>query len=316
MSTRPLKLFTGNANPKLAAAIADHLGLPLADMTVARFSDSETQVQINESVRGADVFIIQPTCTPVNETLMELLVIMDAMRRASASRVVPVIPYYGYARQDKKTRPREPITSKLVADLLTAAGADRMLCIDLHAGSIQGFLNVPVDHLMGAPILADHLIERGMSGDAVVVVSPDVGGVAAARVFADRLGSPLAIISKRRPRPNVCEVLEIIGELDVEKAVMIDDLIDTAGTMVEGAKSLIARGIREVCCCATHAVLSGNAVQMIEDSAIGELVVTDTVPVPQEKRTHKTTVLSVAPLLAEAIHRVHEDRSVSELFRS
>jgi len=316
VTDRPLKLFTGNANRQLAAAIAEHLGIPLGDMTVGRFSDGEIRVQINENVRGVDAFIIQPTCTPVNETLMELLVIMDAARRASAARIVPVVPYYGYARQDKKMRPREPITAKLVADLMMAAGAQRLLCIDLHAQPIQGFFNVPVDHLMAAPILTDDLAARGLCGDRVAVVSPDVGGVAAARVFANRLNSPLVIISKRRPRPNVAEALEVIGELNVEKAVIVDDMIDTGGTVLQAADALVDRGIREVYACATHGVLSDSAVERLEESPICEVIVTDTVPVREGKKSDKIRVLSVAPLLADAIRRVHEDRSVSELFRS
>jgi ribose-phosphate pyrophosphokinase len=308
-----MRILTGNANPALAAAIAGRLGVSLASMQVTYFADREIRITINESVRGDDVFVIQPTCPPTSENLMELLIILDALKRASPARVTAVLPYYGYARQEKKVKPREPITAKLVADLITVAGVDRILAVDLHVQSIQGFFNCPVDHLLAGPLLADYLIQHGMGGEDTTVVSPDVGGVGTAKAFADRLRSPLAIIAKRRPEPNQVEVMEVIGELH-EKAIIMDDMIDTGGSVIQGAQALIARGVKKVCVCATHAVLSGDACRRLQDSPISEVVVTDTIPMALEKCTPKIKVISVAPLLAEAIRRVHSDTSVSAIF--
>jgi ribose-phosphate pyrophosphokinase len=283
-------------------------------MDVGRFSDGEIWVRIEESVRGDDVFVIQPTCPPTAENLMELLIILDALKRASARRTTAVIPYYGYARQEKKIKPREPISAKLVADLISVAGADRILTVDLHVQSIQGFFDIPVDHLPAGPILADDLVSRSFAGQDTVVVSPDVGGVGTAKALADRLNSPLAIIVKRRPEVNQVEILEVIGELEGRRVVLIDDIIDTGRSIVSAARAVAMRGAAEIRAYATHAVFSGDCVQLLEDSPIAEVVVTDTIPVPEEKRIAKVRVLSVAPILAEAIRRVHGNLSVSTLF--
>jgi ribose-phosphate pyrophosphokinase len=308
-----LKLFSGGGNPSLAREIASLLDVPLAEMTIFRFADGEVGVRIEESVRGQDAFIIQPTSPPVNENLMELLVIVDALRRASADRITAVIPYFGYARQDRKTRPREPISAKLVANLLVAAGCHRILTVDLHAGQIWGFFDIPLDHLPARPILADYIARKDLPNP--VVVSPDVGGVPRAREFARRLGAPLAIIDKRRDRPNqVTDVVHVIGKVHRRTAILVDDIVDTAGTLTVGARALVRRGVNAVYACATHALLSGPAAERLDRSSIQELVVTNTIPVPSERRPPNLTVLSVAPLLAEAIRRVHEDRSVSQLF--
>lgn len=309
-----LKLLTGNANPELAAEIAGILGIELCKMTVCRFSDGEIQVKIEESIRGADAFVIQPTSAPVNDHLMELLIILDALKRASAVRTTVVMPYYGYARQDKKVKPREPVTAKLVADLLQVAGANRILTIDLHADQIQAFFDLPVDHLYGGPIIARYLIEHGLADSDLVVVSPDVGGVARARKFAEILKAPIAIITKRRPEPNKSEVMEIIGDVAGRRAIMIDDMIDTAGSIVQGAFALKERGAKEVYACCTHPVLSAGAAERIANSPIKAVVTTNTIMVPPERRPPNLTVLSVAPLLADAISRIHTNRSVSELF--
>ncbi|MGC8833866.1 MAG: ribose-phosphate diphosphokinase [Armatimonadota bacterium] len=309
-----LKLLTGNANPELAAEIAGILGIELCKMTVCRFSDGEIQVKIEESIRGADAFVIQPTSAPVNDHLMELLIILDALKRASAVRTTVVMPYYGYARQDKKVKPREPVTAKLVADLLQVAGANRILTIDLHADQIQAFFDLPVDHLYGGPIIARYLIEHGLADSDLVVVSPDVGGVARARKFAEILKAPIAIITKRRPEPNKSEVMEIIGDVAGRRAIMIDDMIDTAGSIVQGAFALKERGAKEVYACCTHPVLSAGAAERIANSPIKAVVATNTIMVPPERRPPNFTVLSVAPLLASAITRIHTNRSVSELF--
>jgi len=309
---RRLKIFTGNANPELAEEIAQYLGVTVGAAKVTRFSDGEIQVKINESVRGADVFVIQPTSTPVNENLMELLVMIDAVRRASARRITAVLPYYGYARQDRKTRARDPITAKLVANILTASGARRVICMDLHAGQIQGFFDIPVDHLPGVPILAEYILQSGLTN--VVVVSPDLGGVTRARDLAERIGAPIAIIDKRRPEPNVAEVTSIIGGIHGKTVVMIDDIIDTAGTITKGAAALKQWGAKEIYVCCTHAVLSGPAVKRLSEAPIKEVVITNTIPVSKEKIIDKIKVLSVAPLLGEAIVRIHEDLSVSKLF--
>jgi len=310
---RRLKLFSGGGNPALAHEIAEALEVPIAEMTSFRFADGEIGVRIEESVRGEDVFVIQPTCPPVNEHLMELLVIIDALRRASAERITAVIPYFGYARQDRKMRPREPISAKLVANLLTAAGCHRILTVDLHAGQIWGFFDIPLDHLPSRMILGDYIARKGLEN--LVIVSPDVGGVPRAREFARQLGAPIAIIDKRRDRPNqVKEVVHVIGKVHRKTAILVDDIVDTAGTLTVGAQALIKRGVAGVYACATHALLTGPAVQRISASSIQELVVTNTIPLPPDRRIDKVTVLSVAPLLAEAIRRVHEDRSVSQLF--
>jgi len=309
---RRLKIFTGNANAELAEEIAQYLGVTVGAAKVTRFSDGEIHVKINESVRGADVFVVQPTCPPVDENLMELLVMIDAVRRASARRITAVLPYYGYARQDRKTRARDPITAKLVANILTASGARRVICMDLHAGQIQGFFDIPVDHLPGVPILAEYILQSGLEN--VVVVSPDLGGVTRARDLAERIGAPIAIIDKRRPEPNVAEVTSIIGGIQGKTVVMIDDIIDTAGTITKGAVALKQWGAREIYVCCTHAVLSGPAVKRLDEAPIKEVVTTNTIPVPGEKLINKLKVLSVAPLLGEAIIRIHEDLSVSKLF--
>jgi ribose-phosphate pyrophosphokinase len=308
-----LRLLCGTANRPLAEEISHILSTPLTELTCKRFSDGEIFVKILESSRGADAFVIQPTCAPVNDTLMETLILVDALRRSSAQRITLVLPYYGYARQDKKLGPREPVTAKLVANLMTTAGIDRLLTIDLHAEQIGAFFDVPVDHLPAAPIIAEYLIDQDLCGPGVVVVSPDVGGTARARRLAERLGSPLAIISKRRPEPNKTEVMEVIGTVKGKTAVMIDDMIDTAGSVATGAVALKERGAKRVFACCTHAVLSGGAIERIEESPIEELVITNTIPT-HHLGSDKVVCLSVAPLLARAIQRIHEGRSVSELF--
>ncbi len=310
--SKRLKIFAGNANPELAREICQYLGVSMGASKISRFSDGEIRAEVEESVRGADAFIIQPTSTPVNEHLMELLIMVDALRRASARRITAVMPYYGYARQDRKTRARAPITAKLVANIITASGCRRMITMDLHAGQIQGFFDIPVDHLPGVPILAEHF-HQTLKED-VVVVSPDIGGVTRARDLAERIGAPLAIIDKRRPEPNVAEVTNIIGAIKGKSVIMIDDIIDTAGTITKGAAALKERGAKEIYVCCTHAVLSGPAIKRLEESVIKEVVVTNTIPLPPEKMTDKIKVLSVAPLLGEAIIRIHEDLSVSKLF--
>ena len=308
-----LKLFAGTATRELAQEIADHLGLALGAAEVGRFSNGEIRVLIHENVRGADVFVLQSTCDPVNDALMELLIMIDAFRRASARRITAVIPFYGYARQDRKTRGREPITAKLVANLITTAGADRVLSMDLHAGQIQGFFDIPVDHLTAAPLLAGYFAEKGLKD--VVVVSPDPGGVTRARDMADRLGVPFAILDKRRPEPNVAEVLNVVGDVAGRHAVIVDDMIDTAGTVAEGARFLRRLGARAVYVAATHPVLSGAAVERLLGSPLEEIVITNTIPLRLSPVPERFTVLSVAPLFAEAILRIHEDLSVSRLFR-
>jgi ribose-phosphate pyrophosphokinase len=307
-----LKIFTGNANPELAKEICAYLCIPLGSALVKRFSDGEINVEIRDNVRGVDVFIIQPTCPPVNDHLMELLVMMDALKRASAKRVTAVLPYYGYARQDRKVLPRAPITAKLVADLLTAAGVSRLLTMDLHAGQIQGFFNIPVDHLYAAPVMLEYI--KTNYRDDIVVVSPDAGGVERARACAKRLNASLAIIDKRREGPNVSAVMNIIGEVEGKTAVMLDDMVDTAGTLVQSAEALRAKGAKNIFACATHAILSGPAIERLENSQIEELVVTNTVPLGEKSLCKKIRVLSVAPLLGEAIKRIHFQDSVSSLF--
>ncbi len=307
-----LRILTGNANPAVAEEIATYLGLTVGEAFVGRFNNGEIQVTIDESVRGTDVFIVQPTCQPVNDNLMELLIMVDAVKRASARHITAVIPYYGYARQDRKTRGREPISAKLVANLLTVAGVTRVVTMDLHAGQIQGFFDIPVDHLLGVPILADYIYAKRL--EDLVVVSPDLGGVTRARQLADRLHAPIAIIEKRRPAPGVAEVMSLIGNVEGKTAVIIDDIVDTAGSLTEGANALKAYGAKEIYACCTHPVLSHPATERIEKSTIKELVVTNTIPVPLEKRTPKIKVLSVASLFGEAIIRIFGDLSVSKLF--
>ncbi len=311
-----LKVFSGNANSVLARDICVCLGIDAVRGKVARFSDGEIRVEIEESVRGDDIFIVQPTCAPVNDHLMELLIAIDAFKRASAARITAVMPYFGYGRQDKKVKPREAITAKLVAKLITSAGADRLLTMDLHTLQIQGFFDFPVDHLPAGPIIADHLVAKGFCGQDVVVVSPDVGAVGMARAYADRLDASVAIIVKRRPEPNHVEILEVIGDVRGKVCVMADDMVDTAGSLVVGARALRERGAGAIQACATHAVLSGNALPRILDSPIQGVVFTDTIPVEPERLLPNMTILSVAPGLAEAIRCIHTDSSVSTLFRN
>jgi len=311
-STAKLQIFTGNANPALAKEIADHLGLAVGKMKVHRFQDGEIDLHIEETVRGARVFLIQPTCVPSNENIMELLIMIDACRRASAREIDAVIPYYGYARKDRKTAPRDPISAKLVANLLTAAGADRILTMDLHAGQIQGFFDIPVDNLRALPIIAEYLEHKQLSHP--VVVAPDVGGVARARELAHRLDCGLAIIDKRRPEANVAEVMHVIGDVGGRTAILIDDIIDTAGTITQGAEALVAEGAEGVYACATHAVFSESAIDKMKKAPFREIIVTNTIPVSPAKRLDNMRILSVAQLFAEAIHRVHEELSVSKLF--
>ena len=311
-----LKVFTGGANPTLARAIATELGTGLAEAAVKRFSDSEIHLQVLENVRGADVFVVQPTCTPVESNLMEVLLMMDALKRASAQRITAVLPYYGYARQDRKDRPRMPISAKLVARLLETAGADRVLALDLHAAQIQGFFEIPVDHLFALPVFIDHFRHMIAAGRGdITIVSPDAGGVERARAFAKRLSAPLAIIDKRRTEVNIAEVMHIIGDVEGQHCIMVDDLIDTGGTLVKGAEALMQAGAKSVRASATHAVFSGQAIERIENSVIDEVVVTDSIPLREDARQcSRIKVLSVAKLLAQAIQSIHEDGSVSALF--
>jgi ribose-phosphate pyrophosphokinase len=312
---RNIKVFTGNSHFQLAQDIADILGVPVGKSKVSTFSDGEISVDINETVRGNDVFIVQSTCEPVNNNLMELLIMIDAFKRASAGRITAVIPYYGYARQDRKVKARDPITAKLVADLLTAAGANRVLTMDLHAAQIQGYFNIPVDHLLGAPILAEHFISKGLiDQEDLVVVSPDLGSVTRARKFADNLHAPIAIIDKRRPKANVSEIMNIIGDIEGKRCILIDDMIDTAGTVTNAANALKDLGARNVYACCTHGVLSGPAMDRINNSAIEELVMLNTIPLSEELENTKITSLSVAPLFAEAIKRIYDDQPISKLF--
>ena len=309
---RKLKIFTGNAHPELARELCEYIGVPLGNAHVGRFCNGEIQVVIDESVRGVDIFAVQPTALNVNEDLMELLILIDACRRASARRVTAVIPHYGYARQDRKARGREPISAKLVANLLTVAGASRVLTMDLHAPQIQGFFDIPLDHLGGVPILAEYFKQRRFT-DAVVV-SPDLGGIPRARDLADRINVPIAIIDKRRPAPGVAEVMHIMGPIEGKRVIIVDDMIDTAGTIVEGASALLEQGAKEVCVACTHAVFSGPAMERLKGPEISEIVVTNTIPLPPEKMLDKVTTLSVAPIFGEAIVRIFEDLSVSKLF--
>ena len=308
-----IQIFTGTAHPELARAICQDLDVPLGNAMVRQFADGEIHLQIQENVRGADVFIIQPTCTPVDRNLMELLLMMDALKRASAERITAVLPYYGYARQDRKDRPRMPISARLVASLLERAGANRILALDLHAAQIQGFFDVPVDHLFATPVMIDYFDD--LRGEGVTVVSPDAGGVERARAFAKRMDAPLAIIDKRRTDVNVAEVMHIIGDVEEQNCLIVDDLIDTAGTLVKAAEALLKQGAKSVRACATHAVLSGPAVERIENSEIEEVIVTNSIPLGDHVDScRRIKVLSVAPLLAKAIQSIHEDGSVSTLF--
>jgi len=308
-----LRVFTGNSNLSLAQMICEHLGIPLGKAQVKRFSDGEINVEIDESVRGMDVFVVQSTCPPVNDHLMELLILMDALKRASAERINAVIPYYGYARQDKKVLPRAPISAKLVADLITAAGASRILTVELHASQIQGFFNIPVDHLYASSILAEYVKDR-FQGD-IVIVSPDAGGVERARAFAKRLNAGLAIIDKRREMPNIAEAMHIIGDIRGKDAILLDDMVDTAGTLTSAALALKEEGAKNVYAYCTHPVLSGRAIGRLMESPLKEAIITDTIPLRGESIScKKLTVLTVAPLLAEAIKRIHQDESVSSLF--
>ena len=313
---KDIKIFTGNSNPAVAAEIAKQLGLPLGQSEVVTFSDGEVSVSIQESVRGSDVFVVQSTSSPVNDHMMELLIMIDAFKRASAGRITAVIPYMGYARQDRKAKARDPISAKLVADLISVAGADRVLSMDLHCPQIQGFFNIPVDHLLGVPILAPYFIEKfGDSKDDVMVVSPDLGSVTRARNFAQRLGVPFAIVDKRRQKANVCEVMNIIGDVRGKSVVLVDDMIDTAGTLCNAAKAIMdIGGAKEVYACATHGVLSGPAIERIKSSVIKELILLDTIALPEEKKIDKITVLPVAPVFAQAIQRIYADKPVSTIF--
>ncbi len=306
-------VFSGRGNPELADKIAAYLGIRLGEIKLFNFSDGENYCQVLENVRGRDVFVIQPTCHPVNDNLMELLIIMDALKRASAQRVNAVIPYYGYARQDRKDKPRVPITSRLVADLLEAVGTDRLICVDVHAAQIQGFFNVPVDHLFAAPVLINHIAKMGLPN--LTVVSPDAGGVERARAYAKRLGTQLAIVDKRREVANVAEVMNVIGDVKNRSCFIVDDIIDTSGTLCETVKALLEKGAKAVYAACTHPVFSGPAVDRLNASGISKVLVTDTIPIGEkQKLCPKIEVLSVAPLLGEAIQRIHDESSVSSLF--
>jgi len=313
MSGRELKIFTGTAHPVLGEAIGRFLGVPVGRAHLARFSDGEVWFQIQDNVRGADVFVIQPTGPPVNENLMELLVMLDAFKRSSASRITGVIPYYGYARQDRKDKPRVPITAKLVADLLQTAGTDRILTMDLHATQIQGFFDIPVDHLFAAPVIMDYVSKQALP--RLTVVSPDAGGVERARAYAKRLDAALAIVDKRRDMPNVAEVHNVIGDVEGRTALVVDDLVDTGGTLAKVAEALLKAGAREVLASCSHAVLSGKGLQVIQESSLSKLIVTDSIPLSDEKRDcGKIVMLSVAELLGKAIRNIHEEASVTSLF--
>lgn len=307
-----MRIITGNASPKLAEEMSKLLDCPITKAEVERFSDGEITVKIEQSVRGNDVFVVQSTNAPVNENLMELLILIDALKRASAGRINAVIPYYGYARQDRKARARDPITARLVADLITTAGADRVVTMDLHAPQIQGFFNVPVDHLVGVPILAEYFKKKNI--EDLVVVSPDLGSVTRSRNFADRLDAPLAIIDKRRPKANVAEVMNVIGDIKGKNVILIDDIIDTAGTIVSGANALVELGAKKVYAACTHPVLSGPAMERINNSVIEELITTNTIAIPEDEKSDKIITLSVAPIFSSAITRIYEGLSVSKLF--
>lgn len=308
-----LCILAGNANPELARKIADHLGISLCEAYVGHFNNGETQVMIGESIRGKDIFIIQPTSQPVNDNLMELLIMTDACKRASAHSITAVVPYYAYARQDRKTRGREPISAKLVANLMETAGVTRVITVDLHAGQIQGFFDIPVDHLAAAPVIASYFHAQKLQD--IVVVSPDLGGVTRARVLADRLQAPIAIIEKRRPKPGVAEVMNLIGDVKDKVAIMIDDIVDTAGSLCEGARALQNMGAKRVFAACSHAILSDPAIERINASCIEKLIVTDTIPLPEDKDSHKIVSLTIADAIGDVISRVQSHRSVSQLFR-
>lgn len=305
-------LMTGNANPDLAKKIADCLEMPLSDVVVGHFNNGEIQVMIKESIRGKDIYIVQPTSQPVNDNLMELLIMIDACRRASAKSVTAIVPYYAYARQDRKTRGREPISAKLVANLMETAGCDRVITVDLHAGQIQGFFDIPVDHIAAAPVIAKYLREQNYSD--VVVVSPDLGGVTRARVLADYLHSPIAIIEKRRPRPGVAEVMNLIGDVEGKTAIIIDDIVDSAGSLIEGTKALIDLKVKRALACCSHAILSGPAKERIESSPLEKLVITDTIALPEDKKIDKIVVVSMAEYIADVIRCIQGHESVSKIF--
>ncbi|MDD5575194.1 MAG: ribose-phosphate pyrophosphokinase [Candidatus Omnitrophica bacterium] len=308
-----LEIFSGNANPELAGEIAKELGKKIGGMMVTRFSEGEIRIKIDDNVRGKDVFVIQPTCPPPNENLMELLVIIDALKRASAGRITAVVPYYGYARQDRKDQPRVPISAKLVANLLTVAGADRILTMDLHAGQIQGFFDIPLDHLFAVNVFVDYITAK-LKLENYVVVSPDVGGIKTARAYAKRLGVGLAIVDKRRISPEKAEAMNILGEVDGKNAILVDDLIATGGSLIEAANALRRAGVRKIYAAVVHGVLSGDAIKKIESSILEQLIITNTIPLDDHKNSSKIKVLSVAPLLAEAIKRIHREESISCLF--
>lgn len=308
-----IKLLSGNIHPVLSKEVAEYLGIPLCDTIITTFSDGEFMVKINENIRGSDVFVLQPTCPPVNDNIMELLLLTDALKRASAGRITAVIPYYGYARQDRKVQPRVPISSKLIADLITVAGANRVLTVDLHAGQIQGFFNIPVDHLYASPVLLEYI--RRCNFKNLVIVSPDAGGVERARAFAKRLNASLAIIDKRREKANISEVMNVIGDVKGKETIILDDMIDTAGTITQAAAALKEKGAKRVLAACTHAVLSGPAIERINNSVMEEIIVTNTIPLDSKKeKCKKLTVLSIANLLGEAIKRIHEESSISSLF--
>lgn len=312
MANNKLKIFAGNANPQLAKAICRYLATPLGNAEVSTFSDGEIEVKIRDNVRGADVFVIQPTCPPVNNNLMELLIMIDALRRASARRITAVMPYYGYARQDRKTEPRVPITAKLIANIITKAGASRVLVMDLHAGQIQGFFDIPVDHLFATPVVVDYFKKKKLKN--LVVVSPDAGGVERARAFAKRIKASLAFIDKRRPGPNEAVVMNVVGEVEGKNVIILDDIIDTGKTLVKGVEILQKHGAADIYAVCVHPVLSGDAVERLKKSTLGKMVVTNTIPLNKEKVCDKIEVLSIAELLGEAIKRIHEEVSVSSLF--
>jgi ribose-phosphate pyrophosphokinase len=314
MHGKDIKIFAGNSNRPLAEEIGEKIGLPLGIATVGKFSDGETAINIGEVVRGSDVFVIQSTCAPVNDNLVELLIMIDALKRASAGRITAVMPYFGYARQDRKAKARDPISAKLVANLITVAGADRVLTMDLHTPQLQGFFDIPVDHLLGVPVLAKYFRERLGDTDDVVAVSPDVGGVTRTRKFAEWLDIPIAIIDKRRPKANICEIMNIIGDVNNKRAILIDDLIDTAGTIVAASEVLMEMGAKEVYACCTHGVFSGPACERISNSHLKEVVTLNTIPSPKDKPMEKIKSISIAPIFAEAIERIYGDISISTIF--
>lgn len=311
---KDIKIFAGNSNRALAEEIGEKIGLPLGVATVGKFSDGESAVNIGEVVRGSDVFVVQSTCGPVNDNLIELLIMIDALKRASAGRITAVMPYFGYARQDRKAKARDPISAKLVANLITVAGADRVLTMDLHTPQLQGFFDIPVDHLLGVPVLAGHFSSKFEKFDDVVAVSPDVGSVTRARKFAERLDIPIAIIDKRRPKANVSEIMNVVGDVNNKRVILIDDLLDTGGTIVNAANALIEMGAKEAYACCTHGVFSGSALEKIEKSALKEVVALNTIPLPKSGPTSKIKSLSVAGIFAEAIERIYGDISISTLF--